>query len=143
MNAFLRIFSVILLLLLGGGGIYGGWMLVTAPSGEKFEWTVEILKNTPFKNFLIPGIILIVVNGILPLAVMVMTLMIHKYYSWLILIQGCMLIGWLSVEILLDRDLFVPEMHYPFYAIGLFLVLISVILIKSSGSKSQNNHKID
>ena len=67
MNNKLRLFAVILLTFQGLGAIYGGWMLISDPSGQKFQWMVELLEGTPFKNFIIPGIILFIVPGLLPL----------------------------------------------------------------------------
>ena len=92
MKTFLKILAVILLIILGIGALYGGWMLISDPSGNKFEWTVELLAGAPFENFLVPGIILALLNGLLPLVITVLILIKAKNHEWLIIIQGCILL---------------------------------------------------
>jgi hypothetical protein len=130
MKPILTIFTVILLVFLGSGAIYGGIILISDPSGNKFEWSVDLLIGTPFKDFLIPGIILLIMNGILPLIITVLIFIKARNYEWMIIIQGCILIGWLSVEIVLNSDFFVPAIHYPWYGIGLFLVFTGLIILR-------------
>ncbi len=67
MNKLIRIITVIILLFLAIGGLYGGWTLINDPSGSDFGWTTDMLKGTPFWDFQIPGIILWLFNGLLPL----------------------------------------------------------------------------
>ena len=59
----------VLLFLLGFlsvGAIFGGGAMILAPSGEILQIPVSMIENTAFKNFLIAGIILLVVFGIFP-----------------------------------------------------------------------------
>ena len=135
MKNILRIFAIILLIFLGVGGIYGGWILISDPSGQKFQWTVELLNGTPFNNFIIPGIVLFIVNGLLPLLITVLVIIKVKNYSWFIILQGCVLIGWLTAEIIFNKDLFHPAMHYPTYITGILLVVIGVLLKISENLK--------
>ena len=65
MKAAIKVISIIILVFLALGAIFGGYALISDPSGANFEWTTDLLNNTPFSNFLIPGIILAVVNGLL------------------------------------------------------------------------------
>ena len=55
--------------LLGIGAVSGGLVLVIDPSGGLIKMPLTILKNSPFNNFLIPGIILLVMLGVVPLVV--------------------------------------------------------------------------
>jgi hypothetical protein len=57
---------LILLALLGSGAIFGGGVLIISPSGKLFGMPLSMLENSPFNNFLIPGIILFGVLGIAP-----------------------------------------------------------------------------
>lgn len=130
MKIFLRILAIILLINLSFGAIYGGWMLVSDPSGGKFGWTIDLLAGTPFKTFLIPGIFLLVVLGNLSLVIVLLTIVKAKNYEWFIIIQGGILIAWLTIEIIMNNDLFEPIMHYPSYITGILLVIIGIILLK-------------
>jgi hypothetical protein len=56
-----------LLTFLGLSAIGGGGALIISPSGKLLGGLpLSLLKNSPFNNFLIPGIILFVVLGVLP-----------------------------------------------------------------------------
>ena len=126
----LRILAVILLLLLGFGGLYGAWMLISDPSGGKFGFPPELLVKTPFSDYLIPGIILLLFNGLLPLFITIIILLNRRSHSWWIMIQGSILVGWLTSQLIFNPDFFVPEMHYPFYVIGVLLLVAGLLLVK-------------
>ena len=129
MNIALRILAVILLLFLGFGGIYGAWMLISDPSGGNFEWSQSLLDGTPFTSFLIPGIILALSNGVFPLFVAITLVLKTKYSSWMLVLQGGVTMGWLTAQLIFNPDLFVPEMHYPSYAVGGLLAIIGLLFL--------------
>lgn len=56
------------LLFLGAGALYGGYSLVADPSGKGLGMPVEWLRDTGFPDYRIPGLILLTVLGVLPLA---------------------------------------------------------------------------
>ncbi|MEI7979538.1 MAG: hypothetical protein WCI53_11895 [Bacteroidota bacterium] len=58
-----------LLSLLGLGALFGGGVLIISPSGKLFGIPITMLANSPFHNFLIPGIILFTFIGLIPLTV--------------------------------------------------------------------------
>ena len=132
MKTVLRILAICLLLFLGFGGIYGAIMLISDPSGARFEWSLDLLKGTPFDSFLIPGIILFIANGLFPILVILFTWLKKSYADILILLQGAVLIVWLSVQLLLNPDFFLPLTHYPSFSIGLLLVIIGLVLRNSN-----------
>jgi ABC-type antimicrobial peptide transport system permease subunit len=57
----------LLMLLVSLGAIVGGFMLIVEPAGTPLKLSVDMLKETPFTDYLIPGIILMAVIGILGL----------------------------------------------------------------------------
>ena len=128
MNKLLRIISVFLLLFLGFGGAYGAMMLLSDPTGAKFGWPSELLDATPFNSYLLPGIVLLCFIGILPLVIAVFTIKKRKYAALLIIIQGAVLIGWLTAELIFNPAFFVPAMHYPSYAVGILLLANGMLL---------------
>ena len=73
-------------------------MLISDPSGGKFEWSMDLLNGTPFNSFLIPGIVLLIANGLFPIFVAVITVLKKSYAHTLILLQGVIIIIWLSVH---------------------------------------------
>ena len=55
-----------LLAFLALSAIFGGGALIISPSGKLFRMPLAMLANSPFTNFLIPGIILVCVIGLIP-----------------------------------------------------------------------------
>ena len=60
---------IVLLFFLGFGGIVSGALLFSAPDGRLMGMSVDLLKESPFPNFLIPGLILFFFVGVFQLFV--------------------------------------------------------------------------
>lgn len=130
MKKIVKVSVVVLLLNLSAGALYGSWIFISDPGGGKFFLSVDLLSNSPFESYLIPGVILLIVNGVFPLFILISLLMRKSYSKWLLMLQGCVLIGWLSIQLLISKDFFLPVMHYSCYATGLLLILFSFLLMK-------------
>jgi hypothetical protein len=59
----------ILHIFLGVGALGGGGALAIDPSGDLMKMPTSMLERSPFSDFLIPGILLLIVFGLLPLLV--------------------------------------------------------------------------
>ncbi len=125
----LRIIAIILLIINAIGAVWGGAGLIYDPSGEFMEMPLGFLEHSPFSNYLIPGIILFVFNGLLCLVAAFLTINMHLFYQYFIIFQGVVLVIWLSVQIVMIR-FFYPPLHLPFYIIGLMLVVIGTLLLR-------------
>jgi hypothetical protein len=86
----------------------------------------SILVRSPFDSFLIPGLILLAMNGLLSLLVLAFTFRRRRNYGFWIAAQGCILLGWLTVECILIRMVIWP--HYMYGALGLVLVVCGFVL---------------
>jgi hypothetical protein len=121
MKIIVKAICVILLLFNGLGAFYGGIMLIADPSGAKLKMPLSLLEHSPFSNFLIPGIVLVIVNGIFSF-VTLMGLYLKKGYAyWLVMAQGILLSGWILVQLILLRMFYAP-LHATFLIIGLGLI---------------------
>lgn len=136
MKKFLRITAIVLLIFNGISAIFGGLGLIADPSGGKLQMPLEFLENTPFKDFLIPGIILLTFNGVLSIAIAVLAIIKVKGYAWLVILEGCILTIWLTVQIIMIQS-FYPPLHIPYYLTGILLVITGSLLARykeNSGS---------
>lgn len=102
--------------------LFGGYFLISDPSGESMEIPFQLLDKTPFNNFLIPGIILFTVIGLMSLIIAYITLKRGTLYPLLILIQGIILGIWLTAELSFDRAFYMPSYHIPLYMISGILI---------------------
>ena len=124
MLSILRIFLLILLFFIAINAFYGGWLLISDPSGEAIQIPVELLDGTPFDDYLIPGIILLLVNGILGLVVAFMIIFRNILYPRFLILQGIVLIVWLTVELILNIDFFAAILHIPLYTIAVIFIVV-------------------
>jgi hypothetical protein len=124
----LRIFAIILLFFIALNAILGSLCFIGDPSGKTIQIPIELLESTPFNDYLIPGIILFIAIGLLSLVTAYLTIKKVEIYPWFIILQGCVLIGWLTVELFLNIEFFSPILHYPFYSIGILFIVFGFII---------------
>lgn len=78
-----------------------GLLMISKPDGSILQLPASLLQDTPFTNFLVPGIILAgVVGGINLLAVFYNLQRHPARYNWAIA-GGAAIIGWIVVQLLL------------------------------------------
>lgn len=65
-----RIVAIAALVFLGLSAIVGAIPLLTRPTDEAWAMPQRLLRHSPFHSYLIPGIILLVANGLLSLRVL-------------------------------------------------------------------------
>lgn len=121
-----RGFAMVLLGFLGITSIIGAVPMIVDPSGQWMHMPLSLLEHSPFRTFLIPGIILLLANGVLSLLVLVATTRRWPQYAWGVALQGCILTGWIVVEVILLR--MAMWAHYFYGAIGLALILLGLLL---------------
>src|ERR1035441_10041746 len=98
-----RAIAIAALGFLGIGAVAGGLMLILDPTGQRMGMPISFLDHSPFHSFLIPGIILLVSNGLLSLAIMIAAIRRCAHYGLWVAFQGCVLTGWITVEVVMMR----------------------------------------
>jgi hypothetical protein len=129
MKIFLRVTALVLLFFNGVSALFGGMGLMSDPGGEAMQMPLEFLNNTPFQDFLIPGIILFTFNGVFSIVIAVLTILKVKSYPWMVIFEGCVLILWLTVQVIMIKK-FYPPLHVPYYLTGILLVITGFLLIR-------------
>jgi len=126
-------------LFLGIGALFGGSVLIIDPSGGLINMPLTLLEHSPFHNFLIPGIILFTVLGVIPciIAYSLITgweckiagyLNIYNsmHWSWSYsLYTGFALIIWISVQVFLIQA--VAIIHIVYITLGLLIQALSLL----------------
>ncbi|HYW95679.1 MAG TPA: hypothetical protein VE870_08835, partial [Bacteroidales bacterium] len=92
----------------------------------KMQLPVEWLESTPFSSYLIPGIILFVMNGLLSLFTALALLLKYKIYPLLMIFQGLVLCGWIISQVSLIRMLSWLQLMY--VVTGMVLFLLGLLL---------------
>ena len=83
----------------GVGALVGGLGLALDPSGESLGIPLELLEETPFATYLVPGIILFAVNGLGSLAGAVASFARHQYAGKAAMALGAFLVAWILVQV--------------------------------------------
>ena len=124
----LNIIASALLLFNGIGAIYGGLNLIIHPDGHSIQLSSEWLKHTPFQDYLIPGIVLLIANGLFSILAFIFLLFNHRKYPWLVTAQGIILAGWIVIQMLMIQTVYF--LHIILGSVGLALIIIGGLLIK-------------
>ncbi len=129
---------IFLLGFLGVGALFGGGVLIISPSGKLFGMPLSMLAASPFRNFLIPGILLFVVLGICPLLLIFALLRNLKIpvaehfnlftdmrWPWSFCIyQAFALIIWIQLEMVFLQAVHWLHTFYMFYAVAMLFVVL-------------------
>ncbi len=125
MKTLLKLITLLLSLFNSVGAIYGGWNLIIHPDGSSIQLSLEWLKHTHFDDYLIPGIILFIANGLFGAFVFFATIFNYRYFSWLVIAQGLILTGWILIQIILIETIYF--LHPILGAIGITLIILGIL----------------
>ena len=134
----IRNLLIFLLAILGLGAIFGGAVFIISPSGKLFGMPQSMLENSPFNNFLIPGIILFSVLGLAPIWLTLALITRPKnrfaevfnfytdmYWAWTYCIYiAFALIIWIQFEMTFLRVVHWSHTLYMFLAISILFVAL-------------------
>lgn len=84
----------------GLSALLGGIMLITDPSGQKLDLSLEWLQNSPFTNYLIPGIILFLLIGMTNVWGMWLTFNKKEKRAAFGTVFGLILMGWIIAQVI-------------------------------------------
>ncbi len=121
MKLFLKLLSGFLLIVNGIGAMYGGMNLMLDPNGSRLGLSTSLLIHSPFSDYQIPGIILFISNGLFSMFVFLTLLFNTKHYFFWIMLQGVVLFGWITIQIILIR--YVYFLHFVLGGIAIALII--------------------
>ncbi|WP_340014007.1 hypothetical protein [Paenibacillus sp. FSL K6-1318] len=125
--------------ILGLGAIVGGVILIMDPSGSMVNLPESLLEHSPFANFLFPGIILLLVLGVMPIMIAIsliryvhwglgerLNLYSDRYWAWTFsLYTGFALIIWIMVQVYWIQD--VSLIHLVYFAWGVGIQVVTLL----------------
>ena len=126
MKNFMRVLAIVLLYLVGTSAVIGSWGLISDPSGKAVGLPVSLLQDTPFRNFLYPGLLLLLFNGLGCLIVGSLAILKVNYYPILMVAQGFILTGWIIIQVALIDVIY--WLHFLYGGIGILLIMAGILL---------------
>ncbi|MFN8252026.1 MAG: hypothetical protein U0V75_09110 [Ferruginibacter sp.] len=125
-------------LLLGINAVAGGCMLIAKPDGSLLGMEQGWLNASPFSNYLVPGILLLLVNGMMPLYIAAgllrkfsckwsgpVNIYPNRHWAWTFsLYTGITVIGWIIIQQLLTRYFWLQP---AVAATGLLIIIVTML----------------
>lgn len=128
MQKIIRITAISLLILTALNALIAGAMFIYDPTGQLMGMSTEYIKHSPFTTYLIPGIVLFFVNGVLNIYTAYITIKKKTRYPLFIMLQGVLLTGWIVIQVLMVKD--ISMLHIIMFSIGLILFVLGILLKK-------------
>ena len=120
---------------IGVGAYFGAFMMITDPSGETFGMApmLPYFQTLPFaeklfQNFLVSGILLLLINGVTNTISVIMLLKHYKYGALSGLCCGIILMLWIIVQLIIFRG-FNP-VSVSFFIFGLLQAFNGWMLVR-------------
>lgn len=132
MQKVIRISAAVLLFFTSVSALFGGLMLIADPSGGLIEMTPAVLKAGPFKDFLIPGIILFAFIGLSSLVIAVITLKNRPVAPVLIILQGIVLVVWITIQVMVVVDF--NTLQFVYSSLGILFIFLGSSMKKSANT---------
>ena len=121
------------------GALYGGIVFILKPDGSVYGMPTDILQGSPFKDFLIPGIILLVTFGLIPVYTIYalirkpenrylqkLNLLYDHHFAWTFTIYiGLGLIIWINIQTLIINA--VDLLHTIYSSLGILIVCVALL----------------
>jgi hypothetical protein len=90
---------IVLQAFVGLTALVSGALMIAAPSGAHLQAPAEMLNGSPFRDFLVPGLILFLVNGVGQCAAAVLTFRRHRWAATVGATFGLGLMIWIFVQV--------------------------------------------
>jgi hypothetical protein len=114
------------------GALPAGFSMIVQPDGSDLGMTLDLLKNSHFNNFLIPGLFLFFVNGVCQTVAAVLSFKRHKCTASAALVLGMFMILWICVQTYSIG--YLSFMQPMFFIIGLLELSLGMIILKAGKS---------
>jgi hypothetical protein len=110
----------------GVGAVFGGLAAITNPKAP-LGIPIEVLKNSPFSTFLIPGIILFTLIGLGNIFSALMFRFNSRFQGYISSVFSWALVIWIIVQCIMLNS--IAALHVIFFTIGLIEASLSMIIL--------------
>lgn len=131
------LFLIIIEFFNGLSGVAGGVGLIADPTAAALGMELEWLQGTPFSNYLIPGIVLLVFNGLGNLTAAFLSVFRNPYRSHIALFFGLLMMIWIISQVAwIGYKSFLQPLYF---STGLLQTILGVSLLKQDKLKLNRN----
>ena len=123
----IRIIAIVFLFIIGLNALAAGYSFITEPSGSGLGISTDYLRYSPFRDYFIPGIILFTAIGIFSIVAAIMAIKRKNIYPLFLFTEGCLLLGWIVIQVLMVKD--INWMHITCFCVGIVLILGGIMTV--------------
>ncbi len=114
------------LIFVGIGGIAGGVPMVLDPTGASLGMDLAVLANSPFSTYLVPGFVILIVNGLLPCVLAIAAFRQHRRTGEMGIVFGGWLIGYMVAQMRWIG--LIAGIQYLFFIVGLVTLFLGILV---------------
>jgi hypothetical protein len=127
---------VVFEIFLGIGALFGGIQFILAPDGHLLGVPLSMLAGTPFRSFLVPGLLLFTFVGVAPIVAAAVTARRRAIGPLAALAVGLTLMGWITVEMVIFAGL--TSLFWAFYLVlGTVIAAVGVAWRRSDWARNE------
>lgn len=127
--------TITLLLLFNGlGAVYGGGAMLLQPDGNLLQFPAGMLKNSPFSNYMVPGIVLFCAIGLFSLFLLLQFVFRKRYDARLVIANGMFVTVWIIIQVWMIRTF--SYLQVVIIITGILLLVIGTLLYKNQQLRS-------
>ena len=118
--------QTIIQIFVGSSALVSGALLIIVPSGAFLHLPPDMLKDTPFHDFLAPGIILFLINGVGQLVAGILSIRRNRLAGYGGAVCGMGLMIWIFVQVNMigGRNI----LQYSYFILGLLETALSFLI---------------
>lgn len=140
MKTLTKIITLALLLINGITATYGGFSLMVYPDGSGLGLPLYLLGETPFSNYFIPGLLLLLTNGLSSLFIGWLFISSKSNAYWLIKVQGLLLVSYIGIQVMMI-EVFVP-LHVICSGAGLLMIILGYLCDRPARRKAETHKPV-
>src|ERR1700694_1881694 len=129
--------AIILEIFLGIGALFGGSQFILAPDGHLLGVPLSMLTGTPFRSFLVPGLLLFTFVGVAPMVAAAITARRLAIGPLAALAVGVTLLSWITVEMVIFAGL--TSLFWAFYLVlGTVIAAVGAAWWRSNSARNDD-----
>ncbi len=140
----LRYLLISVMALVAVSGLFGGLSLIVDPSGSSLQLPLLLLESTIFNSYLVPGLILLIFLGILPLFVTFglitkrkvpfakrINIYPKRHWAWTVsLYCGIILVLWIDIQVMLIGGGYMLQSIYALLGVLIIILTLTPEIIR-------------
>jgi uncharacterized membrane protein len=116
-------------LFVGVGAVASGIGFILDRDGSNFSMSIGLLKESPFEDFLIPGFVLLSINGLGSILGSFLSFRRHFFAGKMAVILGVVMVIWISAQVYWIS--WISWLQPVYFVLGMIEILLGFIIDKN------------